>query len=364
MKIAFYAPLKSPNHPIPSGDRLMARLLISALEMAGHRVEIASELRSFTATPDIATRGDLSEKARLEAARLLQAWQHDPPQLWLTYHTYYKTPDELGPAIAATLGIPYMTAEASYSKRQDAKGWQDNQRIVTDAVRQAAVNLCFTERDRLGLATVVPEGAYARFPPFIDATLFQAPPAIAPHRLITVAMMRPGDKLESYSMLAKALHLIRDKPWTLTIIGDGQAADEVRAMHAVFSPDRIIFLGQQSPEQIAAALRQGGTYVWPGCGEAYGLAYLEAQAAGLPVVAQATAGVPEVVMSGTTGLLTPDGDLPAFADAIATLLDEPITHAAMSKAASAFVHGERSLEGASKRLDAILRQYLGDRYER
>jgi hypothetical protein len=28
-----------------------------------------------------------------------------------------------------------MTAEASYSKRQDARGWQDNQRIVSDAVR-------------------------------------------------------------------------------------------------------------------------------------------------------------------------------------------------------------------------------------
>ena len=40
MRIAFYAPLKSPNHPVPSGDRLMARLLIAALQRAGHDVEI------------------------------------------------------------------------------------------------------------------------------------------------------------------------------------------------------------------------------------------------------------------------------------------------------------------------------------
>ena len=46
---------------------------------------------------------------------------------------------------------------------------------------------------------------------------------------------------------------------------------------------------------------QGGTYVWPGTGEAYGIAYMEAQAAGLPVVAQKTAGVPEVVKDGVTG---------------------------------------------------------------
>ena len=34
MKIAFYAPLKSPNHPVPSGDRLMARLLMMAITLA------------------------------------------------------------------------------------------------------------------------------------------------------------------------------------------------------------------------------------------------------------------------------------------------------------------------------------------
>ena len=58
---------------------------------------------------------------------------------------------------------------------------------------------------------------------------------------------------------------------------------------------------------------EGGTYVWPGTGEAYGIAYMEAQAAGLPVVAQKTAGVPEVVKDGVTGTLTAAGDASAFA---------------------------------------------------
>jgi len=51
MKIAFYAPLKSPDHPVPSGDRLMARMLIAALRIGGHEVAIASDLRSFMAKP-------------------------------------------------------------------------------------------------------------------------------------------------------------------------------------------------------------------------------------------------------------------------------------------------------------------------
>ena len=46
MRIAFYAPLKAPTHPVPSGDRRMARLLMAALEAGGHHVTLASTLRS------------------------------------------------------------------------------------------------------------------------------------------------------------------------------------------------------------------------------------------------------------------------------------------------------------------------------
>jgi hypothetical protein len=45
MRIAFYAPMKPPDHPVPSGDRRMSRLLIAALGRAGHEVELASRLR-------------------------------------------------------------------------------------------------------------------------------------------------------------------------------------------------------------------------------------------------------------------------------------------------------------------------------
>jgi glycosyltransferase involved in cell wall biosynthesis len=364
MKVAFYAPLKSPNHPVPSGDRLMARQIIAALDMAGHRVEIASELRSFTVTPDDPLREEIISLANSEVDRLLHLWRTKPPELWFTYHTYYKTPDLIGPRIAAELGIPYVTAEASYSARHDATGWAYSQQLLAKAVRQAAVNICFTERDRKGLAAAIPEGRYALLVPFIDDTLLRGTTADAPKRLVTVAMMRRGDKFDSYAMLASGLSLIRDKDWTLTVIGGGPAMTDVRALFSSFEQERIRWLGELLPEHISAELRLGGTYVWPGCGEAYGLAYLEAQAAGLPVVAQATAGVPEVVIGGKTGLLTPEGDVGAFAEAIGMMLDDGMRRREMGAAARLFVQAERSLPAASKSLDVILRQYLGDDYER
>ena len=364
MKIVFYAPLKSPHHAVPSGDRLMARQLIAALEMAGHSVEVVSELRSFTATPDPDLRAQMTTIAGEEIARLLAMPTSTRPQLWFTYHPYYKTPDQIGPVVASEFGIPYVTAEASYSGRRDQQGWHENQRLVADAVRQAAVNLCFTERDRRGLMDAIPEGVYAHLPPFIDPALFASPAAEAQRRLVTVAMMRDGDKLESYAMLASALALIREKDWTLTIIGDGPKRSHVQAMFATFGGQRIDCLGQKNADELAIELSRGGIYVWPGCGEAYGLAYLEAQAAGLPVVAQATAGVPEVVVNGKTGILTPDGDVEAFAAAIAELLDNSQRSREMGAAARQFIFAERSLEAASSRLDALLQQHLGERYAR
>jgi hypothetical protein len=46
MRIAFYAPLKPPDHPVVSGDRAMARALIAALRAGGQEVMLASRFRT------------------------------------------------------------------------------------------------------------------------------------------------------------------------------------------------------------------------------------------------------------------------------------------------------------------------------
>ena len=122
--------------------------------------------------------------------------------------------------------------------------------------------------------------------------------------------------------------------------------------------DRVEWLGQKGAGEVEELLVQGGTYVWPGTGEAYGIAYMEAQAAGLPVVAQATAGVPEVVKDGVTGLLTAAGDVRAYADAVARMLDDGELHDMLGRGAHRFIQLERSLEVASGRLDQLLRECL------
>ena len=117
----------------------------------------------------------------------------------------------------------------------------------------------------------------------------------------------------------------------------GRAGSEVESLFTVLPRKQIDWLGELPPEEVPAILSQGDLYVWPGFGEAYGLAYLEAQASGLPVVAQAVAGVPEVVRNGETGLLTQPGDMPAYADAVRHLLVDGHLRETMGAQARRFV---------------------------
>jgi glycosyltransferase involved in cell wall biosynthesis len=90
--------------------------------------------------------------------------------------------------------------------------------------------------------------------------------------------------------------------------------------------------------------------------EAYGMAMLEAQAAGLPVVSCAMRGVPDVIEHGRTGLLAPSGDERALAGLARELLVDAGRRARLSEAAADFVANERSVDATVERLrDALAR---------
>jgi len=355
MRIAFYAPLKSPDHPVPSGDRLMARQLIQALRLGGHQVDLASDLRSYCGGSENYTQyQEVTTIAAAEVSRIAAQWRSDPPNLWFCYHPYYKSPDLIGPTLTQAFDIPYTTAESSYSFRRNLGLWAETQAEVLRGLKRAAVNICLTDRDQNGILAAAPTAQVAKLPPFIDPTPFAPAAGKGGLRFITVAMMRAGDKFESYRLLSDALRLLPVAlDWRLTVIGDGAMQTETHALFAGLQP-RIDWAGLCDRDTVAVLLQQAGLYLWPGYGEAYGLAYLEAQAAGLPVVAQDIAGVPEVVAHGVTGFLTPKDNATAYAAAILQLATDPVLRDRMAQAARHRVLNLHSLQSAATRLSEIL----------
>jgi glycosyltransferase involved in cell wall biosynthesis len=174
-------------------------------------------------------------------------------------------------------------------------------------------------------------------------------------------MMREGAKLASYRLLAAALARIPSPAWELVVVGDGPARPEVEAAFAGFEARRLRFVGVQPAGSIATLLRASDLFVWPAIDEAFGMAFIEAQACGLPVVGGNAGGVAAVVAAGRTGLLVPAGDAEAFAAATRRLLQDAELRDRMGREAVAYVRARHDLPAAATRIDALLRRVVAER---
>ncbi len=368
--------MKPPDHPVPSGDRRMARLLMAALRHAGHRVDLTSRLRSRDGAGDPVRQARIARTGAATAERLLRRYRAQPvmdrPRAWMTYHLYYKAPDWLGPAVSAGLGIPYVVVEASLANKRAEGPWASGHQATVSALAHAAAVIAVNSAD----IDCLPDPTRVHtLAPFLDAALFRAAAAhrkpartaLAAHLgiaadqpwLLTVAMMRPGDKLTSYRQLATALAQVPHQDWQLVIVGDGPARPAVAEAFAWVAPKRIHFLGAWPGDRLPALYAASDVLVWPAHNEAYGMALLEAQAAGLPVLAGASGGIASIVRDGRTGVLTPPGDTTAFASALNDLLAAPARRQAMAEAALAKVAAEHDLDRAATRLHTILAEVTG-----
>jgi glycosyltransferase involved in cell wall biosynthesis len=347
--------MKAPDHPTPSGDRRIARLMQRALDRAGVATFLASRLRTRDGAGDEAAQARLAAAAQAESDRLIAALRPDPPDLWFTYHCYWKAPDLIGPRVAAALGIPYVVAEGTRAPSRLTGPWAGFAAAAEAALDAAAVIFWLTGRDLPALAArPVPGQRLAHLPPFtaLGAPATRPIAPAGPLRLATVAMMRRPDKTASYAALAAALADLGDVDWRLAVAGDGEAEGEVRALFAPFG-DRVAFAGRLDDRPSVHALYAAADLmVWPGVNEAFGMVYLEAQAMGRAVVAEDRPGVRDVV--APSGRLVRPGDRAGLAQALRDFAADRPALIAAGAAARAHMEVRHGIEAAAARIRAAL----------
>lgn len=328
---------------------------MAALTRVGFEVELGSRLNARLPTGARGEIDALTAAAAREARDILarEEARGEPPAFVFTYHVYYKAPDLIGPAVARALNIPYVIAEASRAPKRARGAFAEAYALASQAIDHARLVFAFTENDRLALDALRPATQeIVDLKPFIDLASWPAAGVIVrgPHdplRLLTVAMMRAGDKSESYRQLAQMLDALGARSWRLDIVGDGPLRADVAELFARFG-DRVRLRGQIDDRALMSRLySEADIFVWPGVNEAFGMVYLEAQAHGAPCVAAAHGGVPDVIRKNETGFIVAPDDPAALAAAIAKLHDDPQLYRRMRAAAADFISQERNLNRAA-----------------
>lgn len=346
MRVALVTPMKRLDHPVPSGDRTFGRLVVAALRLGGHAVTLPTTLSTRCDRPDDLPR--IERTAAAEAARIAVGWRRDgPPDAVLTYHNYHRAPDLVGVALADAFGLPYALLEASRAPRHAAGEWAHGFGLADCALDRADAVGAVTPRDTPALAAHVGERVVV-VPPFVDAAPFAGVMAPRPGALVCAAMMRPRRKADSLALLAEVFALVQARvpAATLSVAGDGPAR---AALEPRFPPGS--FVGALAQDELAALFRRADVFVWPALNEPFGFVFLEAQAAGLPVVGGAAPGVAAVVADG--GVLVPEGDVAAMAQAVVGLVSDRELRARTAAAASAFA-AVNDLAAGAARLDDLL----------
>jgi colanic acid/amylovoran biosynthesis glycosyltransferase len=146
--------------------------------------------------------------------------------------------------------------------------------------------------------------------------------------------------------------------FTLRIAGEGPLAASCREQAASMAAN-VEFLGLLSPAQVREQMSVADIFCMPstqapsGDNEGLPIVYLEAQDAGLPVVAFNQGPIPEAVLDGVTGILAKDKSVDALAGALKVLLEEPDLRRKMGVAGRQLVKQRFDIQKQSQELDDL-----------
>ena len=364
MRIAFYAPFKPLDHPTPSGDLMIGRGIYAFLEQQGHQPFVISRLRSRW----IYWKPARLMQAILEQRRATNLLKREPVDLWLTYHSYYKAPDLLGPKVCAGLHIPYAIIQPSYGTKVN-RSWKTKPGFHLNRKALLAADTLITDRDRdyTNLKRIIAPHRLQRIKPGLDPKLFtfDLTARTALRRswqadknpvILSAAMFRSDVKTRSLIRLIKSCIRIHNAGYDflLVIAGDGPEKNRLKALADKLPKNKVLFAGQVTRKKMYRYYSAADIFGFPGINESLGMVFLEAQSCGLPVVACDNGGIPEVVANNVTGLLTPLEDEASFDQALVKLLTGPEQRENMGRAAAEYVRTEHDINKNYLQMEQIL----------
>ena len=353
MNICFHAPFKPLGHPDPSGDLVIGTGLYNFLSNRGHTLWAVSNLRCRW----IYWKPWLIPRIVKEIRRAKRAVEKGAPDLWLTYHTYYKAPDVLGPLVCQKMQIPYAIFQGVYAtKRKKVFRTLPGFMLNTRSLKAAHHVFANKKKDLINLKRILDPRKRTYVAPGIFTDDFSYSPKDR-RRLrtdweveddpvvLTAAMFRPDVKTVGLKIVIRACGELfrKGKKFYLVIAGDGKTKQELKALAEKEAPGRVRFIGKIPGKEMYRFYSAGDLFAFPGIRESLGMVFLEAQSCGIPVIAYSNEGTPEVINHPETGFLVPAFDFEAFVYSIETLLDNMTLRRNMGEKGKLFVRKHHDL---------------------
>lgn len=158
---------------------------------------------------------------------------------------------------------------------------------------------------------------------------------------------------------ATAFLLERKMDVRVVLAGDGPERRRLEALARELQIEASVeFRGHVTHADVPQVLRELDIFVMPSRAEGFGVAALEASAAGLPVVASRVHGIPDVVRHGSTGVLVPPRDVAALAAAMEQLAADPAKRGDMGMAGRAFVERRYRWEDNCRQMEQLYAEML------
>ncbi len=159
-----------------------------------------------------------------------------------------------------------------------------------------------------------------------------------PPTILSVARQYP--RKDTQTLIRAMPEVLRTHPGArLVVIGGGPELGRLGEVAETLGLDGAVRFrgGIESDDELRDAYFDADLFCLPSKQEGFGIVFVEAMAAGLPIVGAHAGAVPELVEHGETGLLVPPGDVDALAGAIVRLLSDPeervrLGHAGISAA--------------------------------
>lgn len=354
MKVAYYMPFKPMGHRNPSGDLIMGTELLSYFESKQHNIELVSKLRCRW----LYFKPWKWWRIVKDYCRIHHLFKKNSPDIWLTYHSYYKAPDLLGPLLCKKFNLPYVIFQGIYStkRRKHFKTWLGFQ-LNKHAL--CAANLVFTNKknDERNLLRLLPPERVQYIAPGIHPDNFEFD--LVSRRslqnrwqtgdrkiVFTAAMFRPGVKTKGVQEVIDSCAALISSGINLQLViaGDGTNRLLLEEYAQKKVGDAAIFLGKIPRHELYRYYSAADVFAFPGINESLGMVFLEAQSCGLPVVAYNNWGANEAVVHEATGFLPPYSQKEKFTEAISLLLTNSKIRKAMRDAAKAHVRSNHDIE--------------------